>query len=468
MALFKGESFKNKIMRLVNFGQIFFFSGFIVTIFFNYGYPIIDTYKELLGENKIYTQTLIYLSDIFLLGFSLLSLIYSKYTLERVNQSSKRLTYLYYTPAILLALQTLSILNNSGFLPIEIPLSWYILSLKGVLVFYIVSKQSKNLLKVLLLSVVASGVLQSIIAILQFAKQSSLGLVYLGEPILLQNTWGISTFFTENGIVLRSYGTLPHPNILGMLLGISIISTLFLAINSSIKNANSYVLYYLLIFLQVFALITTFSRTSAFAIIITIGLYIGLEIRKIISDKSKIAFFVCIILSSAFLIFAFSPEINSRPITTTSTSFKERAGFIEKGFEMISDNPVLGLGPGGNLFHMEQYYNFWIYPWENQPIHNIFLVFTVDHGVIAGSLFLLFVLLTYLRLFKGSIQNGKTNPEIPYILSIFTLIIILALNDHYFYSIQPGVLIFWLFCALAYSNPAKNELLMVRSLVNNR
>ena len=69
---------------------------------------------------------------------------------------------------------------------------------------------------------VASGLIQSIIAISQFTIQKDLGLKFLTESPLGANIDGVAKFTVDGLTFIRTYGSLPHPNILAFFLLTSI------------------------------------------------------------------------------------------------------------------------------------------------------------------------------------------------------------------------------------------------------
>ncbi|MFZ2187300.1 MAG: hypothetical protein WAV46_01595 [Candidatus Moraniibacteriota bacterium] len=73
---------------------------------------------------------------------------------------------------------------------------------------------------------IISGFFQSLIAILQFIEQKSLGLSILEESILSPASPGVAKVVIGSEIFIRSYGLFPHPNILGGFLAVSLLMTI--------------------------------------------------------------------------------------------------------------------------------------------------------------------------------------------------------------------------------------------------
>ncbi len=191
----------------------------------------------------------------------------------------------------------------------------------------------------------------ALIAITQFFLQTDLNLHFLGEPIISSSTKGISKL--SNGIV-RSYGLSQHPNILGAILTLS-------------TYLSPYPSKYLST--QFLGLFTTFSLSNWIA-----------TGEKFIQKKTHIIPISILLL--IIMIILKSPE------------------FLIERLQQIT-----------NII----YNPFQNKPWQNQPIHNTFLLSLLKFGPIhtVSLLFLLFQ-------FKDEQKN------------LLIALIILMLTDHFF------------------------------------
>ncbi|MDE3047330.1 MAG: hypothetical protein KGI83_03165, partial [Verrucomicrobiota bacterium] len=127
-------------------------------------------------------------------------------------------------------------------------------------------EEPQKVTRVILTSLVAAGLLQTVVAIGQYFHQAPLGLRLFGE------TNQTSIFYTADGsrwlwdhltgyqaanvILMRAAGTLPHANVLGGFMVLSILATYYL----STRRAWLYTLPF-----QFFALAVSFSRAALFA-----------------------------------------------------------------------------------------------------------------------------------------------------------------------------------------------------------
>ncbi len=91
---------------------------------------------------------------------------------------------------------------------------------------YMLYYSTWNVWKIISISLIFGGLFQSVVAIVQFLLQSSLGMTLLQESIVSPFAPGIAKIIIANSIFVRSYGFFPHPNVLAGYLAITILLTL--------------------------------------------------------------------------------------------------------------------------------------------------------------------------------------------------------------------------------------------------
>ena len=133
-----------------------------------------------------------------------------------------------------------------------------------------ISTQNKSTLSSLLTSISVSTILVSLLAIFQFISQSSLDgpFYWLGERHYSLTTPDIAkTILPFTGQqVLRSYSTFSHPNSLAGYLVVVSLLIIILKRKLNLKN----VLIQITLLLSFLALLTTFSRSAIFALIVSV------------------------------------------------------------------------------------------------------------------------------------------------------------------------------------------------------
>jgi hypothetical protein len=334
-----------------------------------------------------------------------------------------------------------------------------------------------TIIKKILQIIIIIGVLQSIIGIIQFCTQKSIGLFILKESLISPEIPGVAKVIFANEPFIRAYGLFPHPNILGGYLVISIIFTiLYIKLFHVEQFQNKLVqivprgtmLFKLFLYLQIFALIFTFSK-SAIAGLLSGLIYILLFSNSsivprgtVLSGKSMQIILVAlrqkirlILVFSATLItllFIIKPNNNALFIQ----SLKERVTFINISAEIIRAHPFIGIGSG--QFIPVASANHALLSWQYQPVHNIFLLFANEYGLILlfGFIFYTYTLIknTHCSTWNNSFKYD--NLITVHLKGILIAFILIMLFDHYLWDIAQGQIMLWTIFALIVSQKTKS------------
>lgn len=292
----------------------------------------------------------------------------------------------------------------------------------------------------------ASGIFQAILSILQYVKQSDLGLRFLGETILNSDLFNVAVFTVEGEKVMRAYGTLPHPNVLAFFLFISIFIFYFLYISRINKSGKELWFWLVGYAILIFGLFFTFSRIIIFVWLIGViyrfgWLYWKNEFRGIIqrSDVKKLA------LVTLVLVFVFSLLFWPQVLARIKISPQEEALSLRGFYNQIAfqGKPFFGVGPG-NFVNWLKEKNPGLALNLYQPVHNIYLLIFSETGILglaALLLFLFFLIKNYLRI-------SFNRPFHYSLFIIFTSVLFLGLFDHFLWTLQQGQIIFWLVSGL--------------------
>jgi len=286
--------------------------------------------------------------------------------------------------------------------------------IKILIICFLYLKSSLSWSKIIkILFLVALG--QSFLGIGQFFAGKSLGVNFLGEQILSATETGSPTIFLKDYKFLRASGTFLHPNILAGFL-------VFVFFMMEKLKTNFKILRFLLIF----PLILTFSRAGILALIL--GSFFSYQ------KKEKIIHLILFTIIFFIILLLIFPVIKEIFITRfqIDQSFMERLKLINFSWLLFLSSP-LGIGGGNFIFSL----SFWpqFFPWQLQPVHNIFLLAANEGGILAFlSLFFLFLFLI--------IESQKTR-------SLLIAMFIFASLDHFLLTIFAGKVILALSFAFA-------------------
>jgi hypothetical protein len=343
---------------------------------------------------------------------------------------------------------------------------------------------------------ILNSVFQSLIGILQFISQRSLGLFWLGESHISPNIPGVAKLLFNEHTFIRSYGLFPHPNIFAGFLLTSIVLCIIyknsthrpLLFSHTIRFKGFNIIFGkrnldFIIFIQSFALLLTFSKSAIIGLAISL-FYIYVPRRTFNSYDPNSNNFRIIILIILILLFTVHLSWSNVNLLLTKSLY-ERVLYFDVSRGTIMSNPLLGVGIGQFVINMPIYANN-LELWQFQPIHNVFLLIWSELGIAGLGLFLYLVYTMFhhakvINVPRGtftdqwedtqrtneawvdidktkdgkmansdkSIFNNKSyylsnKRLLRYFKAILLGLIFIMLFDHYFWDIQQGSLIFWM------------------------
>jgi O-antigen ligase len=307
-------------------------------------------------------------------------------------------------------------------------------------------------LKVIASALLAAAFLQSIFAIAQYFCQGSIGLHSLGEPrfspsdpssAAIQVTGGARWLFDSwfqmasslSKNVVRSMGTMNHPNVLAGFLVMSSLLVFPFYEKSKVKW-----LWGSFLFLQLFALVTTFSRAGVLGFGVGALVWFGWHWHKRIQTSLLPS-----LLSIVFVLgFLFQEQWSSRGASQNSISSASNQTRLElqaTAWNFIQNSPLHGVG-----------YNLYSVHSGTLPVHNIYLLWAAETGLLSGLCFLLFLG----RIGWRALQ-APPSPFLPTLLGIFVAFLLIGGCDLYFLISQQGRLFFFLIAALVALMPDQKQ-----------
>ncbi len=380
-------------------------------------------YSYVLGIPIDYRAQTLYFSDLIITSYILVS-IWGLATAGQ-NQKAKFKQFLVKNNYYLYGLGAfvLYLVANSLLASISKQASMYftlkIIGFGLLSVFAAHDFESKNLNKLIPKVITASLIWQSVVVFLQFLSQRSLGLWILGERAFNTTTPDIAHFQLFGYQLLRPYGTFSHPNVLGAFL------TVYLIMLMATKPAK------LTSLLAVIATLISFSKGAVFALfsafINTSGNLRQLATRAAILILSTLVFFKLI-------------------STSQVASLAERLTLIQAAFSLALKNPLFGIGSNNFIIELAKLDLTSISQIRLlQPVHNVFLLILVENGLIG---LLLFSTMLFAVAQKAH-TKGKT--------ALFISVLIFASIDHFLWTLQQGLFMFWLSLAFVISSPKQSS-----------
>jgi len=299
-------------------------------------------------------------------------------------------------------------------------------------------EQKLPLTQILLATLICAATFQSILAIAQYFSQAHFGLRLLGEapqPIGVflcpqKTRWWIDHLFhyqTTNTMLFRASGTLPHPNVLGGFLALSLLASypFFPRYGKFLAPLFS---------LQFFAMTLSFSRSALFGWALGTAFWF---FRAKLSPNRLLASTIAItlILTSALLFEQYSGRggvVNYNRLAQNSDAIRLKAQATS--MTILKEHPLLGVG-------YQQFSH--AYPPPYAPPHNIYLLIASETGLLSLLTFLAFLGIIFIRALRAPSTPWLTTPS-----AMFIALLFIGCCDFYPLSFQQGRLLFFLTAGL--------------------
>lgn len=292
--------------------------------------------------------------------------------------------------------------------------------------------------KKIFLGLLAAGLWSGVIGLFHFFQGEVSANTILG--IASQNPYELGVSVIDSGGVrlLRSYGSLSHPNMLGGLLVISIIASI--ALLSKYKDVLKRLFVLATIPVLTWSLFITFSRSAFIALIIALVIsgmliyYKGSVFERIYYLKG----FIIVLVTLAVAMFTFSGEVASRfnGNRLEIKSINERVEAVPIAKKLFLKTPIFGTGFNTFTEAVATEDGFGKPAWAYQPVHNVDLLLLVELGLV-GMVTLLILFIIYL---KGFFSVRLTTDRV-YILGMIIALSFISIFDHYLASSHFGLLL---------------------------
>lgn len=305
-----------------------------------------------------------------------------------------------------------------------------------------------------------SGLIQGTLSLYQLFTQKVIANKWLGMSEHLPSTLGTSVVEFSDERILRAYGSLPHPNILGGFLFVVIFFGIYFWIDiykkSEINIINKFfkkpdfwrlIFVVLAIIISTYGLLASFSRSALLALLLSLFSLALINVFKrnwlIVSIVAK--YFVIFLLVfwsfNTWFPSAWSArvQINGR---LEEKSVIERVDTMSQLGWNNYKNIFFGQGLGMNtLVTLDKYPNQPVY--NVQPIHDIFVLLLAEIGLI-GAFFIFYVLKRILKS-ADKIDTMST--------SLIMGLVIIGLFDHYLWTSWTG----WILMSVGLVNMYKHR-----------
>jgi len=351
----------------------------------------------------------------------------------------------------------------SIFFSLDHELSWYSFGrlVMGVLIFWVILRVRFDFIKIGI-SLVAAGFIQSLFGLYQFFAQNTPVTKWLGLAAHLPEIPGTFVVGTATGRFLRAYGSLPHPNMLAgfLVVCLLVIVGLYLSLYAN-KRQKKFLLKAILLTVSfcviLSGLLVTFSRSAWCALGMAL---IVLLLVYLFKKKQEQAWLVAKVLITSILLVAVTvilvPDLFQTRIGGQERlevkSYQERQAYFKESADLLKKYWHRGVGIGNytKAIYSKVQPNKEV--WEYQPVHNIYVLIAGEISVFG---FIVFLLLIF-EVLKSAVFTMAAPASLVgladkgrevwlYVFStIFLVVCIIGLFDHYLWTLPFGIFLFWL------------------------
>ncbi len=206
-----------------------------------------------------------------------------------------------------------------------------------------------------------------------WAGQSVQGIFYwLGERAFSASTPGIATISLFGNQVLRPYGTFSHPNSMGGFY--LLIYTFVLWFFSEKLSRNLSIIRFGLLLVSSSLILISFSKIAILGFMLVNAYYLVKEIR-LDCRLCKIARILSLGVVSLIFLSGQSDIL----------SWDKRVLLIKQSAGVLVAHPMFGVGLGNSLYYQSQLTGILPYSFI-QPVHNVFLLFITEVGLVGVAL----------------------------------------------------------------------------------
>ena len=335
---------------------------------------------------------------------------------------------------------------------------WLLHFFEGLAIFLVIRYSAVDWRK-LSTAFIAGAVVQSGLAIWQFATQSVFASKWLGMSAQDPSALGVSVVEDGGMRFLRAYGSLPHPNILGvyLLLAIILLSVLIISkVSKVIKDKSAIVpsmallSYSLVGLLLITGIFLTFSRAAWLGLLLTVVfiVYAAYKSNAEFLDREILRYFYILLIPAVviFMIlgFTFWPLVRTRLMGSERLEAKsniERVSGYSESWQVIKNHPWFGVGLGHYTLAIHDEVDPTRPSWAYQPVHNVYLLALAELGIFGSMAIVAFIALWLIKLWRGQQKNTLLLTAAFFFFFFF---------DHFFWSLPFGIWLFWSIMGINY------------------
>lgn len=323
----------------------------------------------------------------------------------------------------------------------------------GVAVFFAIIIFRPDAREVLT-SFVGGAIFQVALGGYQFFTQTAFANKWLGVATHSADQLGAFVVETDTGRWLRAYGSLSHPNIFGLYVGLGLLMCVGLA---AYRGHGRHTRFYAFMPIIAAGLLFSFSRSAVLAVAVGfIWLVISAYGSEAAPDYRRVIVpsFVIIMVTMSALGYFYSEPLRTRSTAVgrlETQSITERVSQVSDAASLIARHLFTGVGVGQMplaLARESATERTW---WQYDYVHNVPLLVAVETGILGLGVWLSYVVLTFMAIRDRIRHNILVGYGVTAYAAAFIAMIVAAMFDHFLWSSWFGQLLFWTVSGLFHS-----------------
>ncbi len=305
-----------------------------------------------------------------------------------------------------------------------------------------------------IVSFVGGAVFQFGLGAWQFYTQNAFASKWLGMAAHSADELGAFVVETASGRWLRAYGSLAHPNVFGLYVGVGLLAAIGLA---AFRGHGKHLKYFAFQPLIAAGLLFSFSKSAILAVgvgflwmvVSAYGSEAAPRFRRVLVPS-----FMIIAMTFAALGVLYAEPLRTRAAgegRLESRSVSERVSQIDDAVALFVRHPVLGVGIGDMPLALRREVDPNREWWRYQYVHNVPALVAVETGILGLAAWIAFVAATVAVMARRLRKRTEASTGVTVYASAFVALLVASLFDHFLWSSWFGQLLFWTIAGLLHA-----------------
>lgn len=304
-------------------------------------------------------------------------------------------------------------------------------------------------------SFVGGAIFQTALGGYQFFTQNAFASKWLGMALHSADQLGAFVVETDGGRWLRAYGSLSHPNVFGLYVGLGLLTCIGLA---AFRGHGRHTHLYAMMPIITAGLLFSFSRSAILAV--AVG-FLWMVISAYGSDAAPtfknilVPSFIIILVTFSVLAYFYADPLQTRASAQgrlEGRSISQRELLFSDATELFVRHPLTGVGTGQMPIAVAKDVDPGRDWWDYDYVHNVPALVAVETGIGGLVAWLAFVVYTLAVIWRRLKHKVAASTGVTVYAAAFIAILFASMLDHFLWSSWFGQLLFWTVAGLLHAS----------------